>query len=325
MIGSPLISIAVCTYNGAKYLKEQLDSLVNQTYINLEIIICDDCSSDDTVQIIRQFAIQYSNVKYEVNATNLGYIKNFENVLRLCKGDFVTLCDQDDIWIEDKIKLMLGAFDEETVLLYHNSNYMNENGDKIGLTLAQTSGYISGSNPYQLAFHNCVAGHAMMFKKELIEEILPFPQLMPHDHWIAFVALNLGNVQYLSKALVNYRQHTHSITDILNQRKESDKKLEVLRKLRTRSKINKDRIQNLKAMQAYPKNMTSNIVFYGKIIKHLEERDQKYFSYALFKFLLLNRNTLFSFYRKNIFSVINKIFKESIGNKGKLQWFKLMH
>ena len=101
----PLVSIALCIYNGERFLKEQLETLVNQTYKNIEIVAVDDCSTDSSVLILETYKAKYPFINIHRNARNLGYVKNFEKAISLCKGDFIALSDQDDIWDPDKIKL----------------------------------------------------------------------------------------------------------------------------------------------------------------------------------------------------------------------------
>src|SRR5688500_10348209 len=94
----PLVSIALCVYNGEKFLREQLDSLVNQSYPNIEIIASDDRSTDASLLILQEYADRYPYFKFGQNEQNLGYVKNFEKVISLCSGDLIALSDQDDIW-----------------------------------------------------------------------------------------------------------------------------------------------------------------------------------------------------------------------------------
>jgi len=103
-----LASIAMCTYNGEKYLREQLDSLVAQDYPNLEIVIVDDCSTDSTPQLLEEYAGQHPNFTIHQNEQNMGFRRNFEKALKLCSGEIISLCDQDDIWFPNKISA-LGA------------------------------------------------------------------------------------------------------------------------------------------------------------------------------------------------------------------------
>ena len=103
----PLISIVLATYNGERYLKEQLDTVFQQTYSNLEIVAIDDCSSDTTVSILHHYASVHSNMKVYVNERNMGHIKAFEKGISLSTGVFIALCDQDDIWNKHKIELLM--------------------------------------------------------------------------------------------------------------------------------------------------------------------------------------------------------------------------
>ena len=105
----------MCTYNGAGFLQQQLDSLVNQTRKPDEIIICDDCSKDQSVAIAQYFAKQHPDITIRVvqNPQNLGYVKNFEKAISLCTQDIIFLCDQDDLWQPEKIENMVAVFDAE--------------------------------------------------------------------------------------------------------------------------------------------------------------------------------------------------------------------
>src|SRR5579875_1624244 len=100
----PLVSVVLTTYNGETYLREQLDSILAQTYPNIEVVAVDDRSTDGTANILHEYAAQYPNIKVFVNEVNLGFIKNFEKGCRLSTGEYIALCDQDDYWMPDKIK-----------------------------------------------------------------------------------------------------------------------------------------------------------------------------------------------------------------------------
>lgn len=106
MINRPLISIALATYNGEKYLEDQLNSIYTQTYKNIEVAVTDDCSTDKTVEILEQYSKSHG-LKYFVNTENLGFVKNFEKAISLCEGDFIALSDQDDVWEKDEIGILV--------------------------------------------------------------------------------------------------------------------------------------------------------------------------------------------------------------------------
>jgi glycosyltransferase involved in cell wall biosynthesis len=101
----------MCTYNGSRHLKSQLDSISAQTRLPSELVICDDASSDDTVPIIEQFAASVPfRVRLDVNAQNLGSTKNFEKAIQKCKGDLIALSDQDDVWLPRKLEVLEAEF-----------------------------------------------------------------------------------------------------------------------------------------------------------------------------------------------------------------------
>ena len=101
-----MISIALASYNGSKYIREQLDSILEQTYQDFELIICDDCSTDNTWQILQEYAQKDSRIKVFENERNLGFKKNFEKAISLCNGKYIALSDQDDIWIDNHLEVL---------------------------------------------------------------------------------------------------------------------------------------------------------------------------------------------------------------------------
>ena len=132
----PLVSIALCTFNGAKYLSEQVESILNQTYTNLEIIICDDCSSDDTPDIISKYLSKDRRIKMFVNTTNLGCNKNFEKAISLTSGEYIAISDQDDIWEPYKIEELVNNIGDNW-LIFSNSSLIDTDGHELkGMLLA---------------------------------------------------------------------------------------------------------------------------------------------------------------------------------------------
>ena len=127
----PLVSVVLATYNGEKFLAEQLSSLLQQSYERLEIIAVDDCSTDNTVQILQEHAVRFLNMKVFVNEKNLGFIKNFEKGCTLTTGDLIAFCDQDDYWDKDKIKKQVQAIGNHAIV-YCDSFVCNENLQKTG-------------------------------------------------------------------------------------------------------------------------------------------------------------------------------------------------
>ena len=128
---TPLVSIVVATYNGSLFLLEQLESIKNQNYKNFEIIISDDASTDSTIEIINSFVKQNSDlrIKLNFNKKNLGYVKNFEKALLLSNGDYIALCDQDDIWMSEKLSKCIDKIRNSNALaVFTNAKIINEHG-----------------------------------------------------------------------------------------------------------------------------------------------------------------------------------------------------
>ncbi|WP_199233914.1 glycosyltransferase, partial [Pedobacter sp. HMWF019] len=180
-----LISIALCTYNGEKFLKEQMDSLVHQDYPNLEIIVVDDCSSDRTIEILQSYSQRFSFIKIYQNTQNLGYIKNFEKAIHLCTGELIALSDQDDIWMLNKISKMYSSIGDN-ILLYHDSEFITEQGETMQCFISDIRIFYQGNDSRYFLFENCVSGHAIVFKKELRNYIGSFPNGIYHDWWLAY-------------------------------------------------------------------------------------------------------------------------------------------
>ena len=208
---TPLISIAMATYNGEKYLKEQLESIYAQTYKNIEVIVTDDCSTDKTVEILKQYAASYQ-LKYFVNEQNLGYVKNFEKAISLCSGDFIALSDQDDIWEKDKLEILLNKIGSN--LLIHSDCSIIDNQSNM------IKPYWKEKNLYHtdfrtLLFKNVVTGCTVLFNKDLLNGALPFPEgIAYHDWWLALYAAKHDRITYTSKCLTQYRQHNEQNTGI---------------------------------------------------------------------------------------------------------------
>ena len=215
----PLVSIALCTYNGAAYLHEQLDTLVNQTYQNIEILAADDCSTDDTYAILENYAFRYPQIKIYKNIKNLGFIGNFERAVKLCKGELIALCDQDDIWDLKKIELQVNAL-KDNIFIYHDSEFIRQDGNTMNIKMSDLMNLYHGDRPEAFLFFNCVSGHTILMKRELLDEALPLKEGYFHDWWLAYVATNIGKIDFIPQCLVKYRQHDKSETNILGIERE---------------------------------------------------------------------------------------------------------
>jgi glycosyltransferase involved in cell wall biosynthesis len=234
MDGSPLISIALCTYNGEEFLNELMDSLLDQSYPNIEIVIVDDCSTDRTVSIIKDYARTHHYIRLIRNEQNLGYNKNFEKALKECNGICIAPCDQDDIWHKDKIKMQverIGAHE----LIYHDSAFIDSSGNSMNLKISDKFYFYKGDSPEPFLYMNCVSGHSILMKRSLLQDVLPFPEGFHYDQWIAFNAANKGSVDFIDQCLVSYRQHQKNSTDILALRTKKSSQEAKIEKLKQES------------------------------------------------------------------------------------------
>jgi glycosyltransferase involved in cell wall biosynthesis len=208
--GKPLISVVVATYNGERFIGDQLQSILTQTYSPIEIIVVDDCSTDRTLNILKQFAAIHPNLLVIGNEENLGYIKNFEKGLQLAKGSFVALSDQDDLWLPEKLSILHDLIGDKPIV-YSNSTLIDENGKPIGKKLSDIKRLATFDTGLNYLIGNSAPGHAMLIQKEVVSLAMPFPEKIPHDYWLGFVGTLLGPVVYTDQCLVEYRQHVSNV------------------------------------------------------------------------------------------------------------------
>ncbi len=206
----PLISVVVATYNGARYIREQLDSIIHQTYPNLEIVITDDRSTDETMSILEEYATQYSNIRVYQNETNLRYVKNFEKGMLLATGDFIAPSDQDDIWELDKLQVLMDHMADHAIV-YCNSVLIDAAGNEMAQKLSDIKRLDSFDSCLNYAIGNSAPGHAMIIRKQVIIDCGVFPTMIPHDYWLGFVATFKSQVYFLDKVMVRYRQHDANV------------------------------------------------------------------------------------------------------------------
>ena len=215
------VSIALCTYNGEKYIEEQVNSLINQTRKPDEIVVSDDNSKDRTIEIIEEL-LKNTGIKLVINKNVLakGVFKNFETAISLCSGDIVFTCDQDDVWKLEKLEKMVAAFDEQTMVVYCNAAVVVNNIENYLYPLWEPKAIDDKENGTS-SFNNIVfrggsiAGCCMAFKKELFDKIKPFPDKVYHDDWLITCASILGKVKAVNKELIYYRQHGDNVCGII--------------------------------------------------------------------------------------------------------------
>ena len=211
------ISIALATYNGEKYLREQLDSILSQSIQDFELVACDDCSTDSTLKILNEYAEKDFRVKIFTNEKNLGFKKNFEKVISLCSGDYIALSDQDDIWTENHLQVLLENIGNND-LVGANAFLCDEKAQPTRVDLLSCSkiDFLPNSKDdwfFFLLHSNIFQGAACIFRKSLVLKSIPIPENVKfHDYWLALIASVNGGVTYVNECVLYYRQHGTNVT-----------------------------------------------------------------------------------------------------------------
>jgi glycosyltransferase involved in cell wall biosynthesis len=215
------LSVAMCTYNGARFVGAQLASVAAQTRVPDELVVCDDRSTDETFEIVRDFAATAPfRVRLQVNEANLGSTGNFARALSLCDGELIALCDQDDAWLPSKLARLEEEFarDPCALVVFSDASVVDEElrptgqglWESVGLSGAELERLKSGRGLGDLLRGSTVTGATMAVAARLRELALPIPTDLPliHDAWMSLLAACVGVVRPVAEPLVLYRRHT---------------------------------------------------------------------------------------------------------------------
>jgi glycosyltransferase involved in cell wall biosynthesis len=220
------ISIAMATFNGADHLQAQLESLARQIVPPLELVVCDDCSTDETIRIVNDFSAEAPfPVRIFRNESTLGFADNFLRAASLCKGDWIAFCDQDDVWLPEKLasvsRRICEYHAENLMLVAHSAYVANEDLQLTGRKLPnfRKSHIVKRSQNH--GFFG-IEGFALVFKAALVRcfdfstrprnNFLPVCHYQSHDRWICMLANSLGNIYFEVAPLAYYRRHKKSVT-----------------------------------------------------------------------------------------------------------------
>lgn len=221
----PLVSVAMAVYNGEKYLREQVESILNQSVKDIELVMNDDCSTDRSWDVMSELADKDRRIRIYRNEHNLGFKDNFQKTIGYCKGDYIALSDCDDIWLPNHLQLLLDNIGDKS-LACGDSTFVDANGSPLGTTLSHQEAFdwipdddlkkfvsiILFRNPYQ--------GATMLMKRDFLNKALPIPEEMRyHDTWFASLACFCGGINYVKQPLMKYRRLETSITGMRVKRK----------------------------------------------------------------------------------------------------------
>lgn len=211
------ISVALCTYNGERYLPSQLRTLAEQLVLPAELVVCDDGSTDGTLRILEEFqASAPFAVRVYKNERNLGSTKNFERALGLCTRELIALCDQDDLWMPEKLKR---AEEElrahpEVGAVFSNARLMDEHDEILSQVLWDRARFndedqrdYHRSQNYFFIRRALVTGATLVFRASLLPALVPFPPDFVHDEWMALMLSAVSSLMPIHEYLIAYRLH----------------------------------------------------------------------------------------------------------------------
>ena len=229
------ILILLASYNGEQFIEEQLNSLLNQSYSNIKIVISDDGSTDSTIDIIEKFKQRDNRIELIHNKQNHGILHNFNNLLNYAKrktNKYFMFCDQDDVWLENKVELSYNYFVQyeegnKPLLVYTNLELVDSNLNRLNSQIRIEEKKIK----FKLVLHqNPIYGCTMFFNRNLLVllgEKIP-DKFIHHDHYVIFVCFLKGSIKHLDKSLILYRQHGNNNSGDLTKRKWSKLKRNII-------------------------------------------------------------------------------------------------
>lgn len=317
------VSVAMCTYNGSLYLPDQLASIASQTVLPDEMIVCDDSSTDETVQLVNSFAKRAPfPVRLIHNAQKLGPAKNFEKAIGCCEGDIIVLCDQDDIWYPTKVRKLLDYFgsNPDALYVFSDAELVDSNGQQTGQTLwnaiglTNWRGLASGRRQVQsLLYDNYITGAGMAVRASLAHHALPVASGWMHDYWLGLIGSALSRGVPIPDRLFKYRRHAAQVCGWKKKtywqswqiswaagREGSHRKLSEFRELQAR-------LKNLNSREPCPREILQLL---EQKEHHLVHRDKIRKQNALWRIARVLRETLTGRYFRFSSSPWNSILRD---------------
>jgi len=288
VIELPLVSIAMCTYNGENFLHQQIDSLLAQTYTNIEIIAVDDASADRTKAILEEYALKDNRFRFFINEKNIGYNKNFEKAISLSSAQYIATSDQDDIWETAKIETMMNNWPAGSLFIYSLSGIFYTD-DFIARQPAPRVRYSNIDNIHSLVFNSPVHGHTSMFKKELIPYCLPFPTGIFYDWWMSMHVASISFIGCVPHTLTWHRVHEKNSSRTLTSINDKEERN---RQLRQQSVYF---IETFCRKGIAKEKEKRSLLHYAALLKRM---NGKKFSWAMFIYVIKHRKLVFHYKKK---------------------------
>lgn len=311
------ISVAMATYNGEKYLRQQLDSIFSQTMLPLEVVISDDGSTDNTLFILAEYQQKYNFIKLIKNP-NPGINNNFIYAAQHCIGSWIAFCDQDDVWQPNKLECLF-ASSENKELVYSRSQLIDSEGNSLAISAEKylgfgqyQSGYIC---PLYFFYSNCISGHSIIIQRDIIDIALPVPEGMIYDQWFSLIAACKGEIGFTDKALTSHRIHAS------NSNNNQDNRIQKKSEQNSPSKIKKflqrrtNTLNLLKRIDKFSDNLRDGDRYIiNKYSNYVRLSKHSFINIYFLFFMMRFRNEFFS---KKAFK---KALKEPLGG----DYFKLI-
>lgn len=208
-----MISVCIAAFNGEKYIEEQILSVLGNLDSQDEIIISDDGSSDRTRRIVDDLAEKDRRIRI-IDGPRKGLIKNFENAIVHSKGDIIFLCDQDDVWKDNKVKMVLDILgNTDCTLVMHDACIVDSNLRILGCSFFEFKKCKKGY--WRNLIKNSYIGCCMAFKRSILDYAIPFPDNIPmHDQWIGLLSERVGKVEFCNEQLLLYRRHSNNASEM---------------------------------------------------------------------------------------------------------------
>lgn len=277
----PAVSVVMCTFNGELYLKEQIDSILAQTYPFTEFLIFDDCSTDNTFDIISAYAQKHAFIRLQKNPVNLGYNYNYEQALKAASCEVIAISDQDDVWHPQKLERMIITWRSESPLIHCDSQRFEEAIPKSNPKRHLYQRF-KGTDTKKLFLFNSINGHALLLRKSFLPLIMPFQKNIYYDWWAGVVASCNGGVDYIDEVLVYQRVHRRNIS-IDDEGTECEK----LIRRRAEAFLHLQKFLAVPALKEKDRHLGRQLLTRMTHLISLDER------FRFFLFLLQNRSWIF--------------------------------
>lgn len=223
-------SVAICVFNGEKFLQEQLESIVNQSIQPSEVVVIDDCSVDNSLIIVKDFAKLYCNISWKIyqNETNVGYVENFQKAIKKCSNEIIFLSDQDDYWEQNKAMEIINIFSEKTNVVFTNAEIVDDKlsisgnfmFDRVGFDKYKKEVFYDKKKQMTLFLEKFLAtGATMAVRRSFAIQVFPIPKnsIFIHDSWLATLGSCSGSVKFITESLIKYRQHDNNAIGTKNR------------------------------------------------------------------------------------------------------------